>query len=691
MFRFELVWNNVTYSIDEPVGWDSLELVLRKDSNYEGVFFERSGNLKFYGTAREIIWQALNSKHFEAEVIFKAYLQCPTDTLFYQGRLNFSTYRDDDGLFECNIDQLDDFITFVNNLERNEDITACPSVTANLHNIVIRINLPLRWDPNSSQVITSADPSPGVWRPVLFLAESQEEDFTEYFAWHTNGTDTWLECLKPVTIQFTIPVIRMGCGLDTCIRGGNPEYSPSHQASFQVFGQIVYLRPYDFDPTAQELYPPLGGFNYEEIFEGGTYTRVCNVGNILNMRYLFRRVPTPTGCDTLVQYYGNAMLHFASPITYNDPNSPMIENYPRMWFNLPPAPASPTTGYLVHELLDYLIKKASNNKFQLYSRYYGRIGQRDYTQHGCGAWRVITSGFQIRNILRANASFKDIYEGLRAIDNLALAYEKRSGVDYIRIEPKDDFFENIIIFTCSNVSGVKLSLATNKIFKLIDIGYLKWESELTGGLQEFNSTRRYESTNITQFKNTKKAISNLIAASYVIEKVRRARFKPTTDNPFDNNFFILCVQPGNSPFTCEQTATLKHYNVRINPLRNLLNYRKEMSIGTVMGVGGNLKQTARTGGIITVEQDSFPIGTACNKGFTSLLDGTLIPLNTPLFKPIIAEFEYPLTLQEFELLKANTNKLIQFSDECGNTMTGYIEEIRYKIIEEMASFKLVVK
>lgn len=691
MFRFELVYNNTTYNIDEPVGWSDLELILRKDGSYEGVFFERSGNLKFYGNAREIIWQALNTKHFEAEVIFRAYMQCTSETIFYEGKLNFSSYRDEDGLFECNIDQLDDFILFANNLERKENLNTCPSVIANLHSIVIRIDIPLHWDPNSSQVITSADPSPGIWQNVLFLAESQEESFTEYFTWHTNGTDTWLECLKPVSIQFTIPVIRMGCGFDVCMRAGNPEYSPSHSANFSVFGQTISFRPYDFDPYAQELYPPIGGFAYEEIFEGGTYTKVCNVGDILNMRYLFRRNPPPTGCDSIIQYNGNAMLHFASPITYNDPNSPLLDNFPRMWYNLPPAPPSPMQGYLVHELLDFLIKKASNNKFQLYSRYYGRIGQRDYTQNGCGAWRVLASGLQVRNINQANASFKDIYEGLQAMDNLALAYEKIAGIDYIRIEPKDGFFENTVIFTANNVSNLKLSLAGNKVFKLIDIGYQKWETELTGGLQEFNSTRQYESTNITQFKNTKKAISKLIAASYVIEKVRRVRFKPTADNPFDNDFFVFCVHSGNSPFTCEQTATLKHYNARIHPIRNLLNYRSEFSVGTVMGVGGNLKQTARTGGIITAEQNTFPIASPCNKGFTSLLDGTLIPLNTPLYKPIIAEFEYPITLQEFDLLKSNTNKLIVFSDECDNLMQGYIEEIRYKISEEMASFRLILK
>jgi len=687
MYRFQLEYNSNLYDIDEPVGWDSLELVLKKDSNYEGVFFERSGSLKFYGNAREIIKQALQDKHFEAEIFFRAYLICATETLFYEGLLNLTSYTDQDGLFECNIDQKDSFIEFVNNLDRKENLATCPSVTTNLHGIIFQINFPLNWDPNSPTAIYN---SPGT-QNVLFTAENEEEDFGEYFVWETNGTDTWLRCLKPVTLNFTIPVIRMGCGLDNCIIAGNNNFSPSHTSSFTVFGQTITLRPYDFGATAEELYLPIGGYDYEAIFEGGTYSRACNVGDTLNMRAFLSRNPLPTGCDNVVQYYGGAILVWGNANLNNPPANEAVDNRVRIWFNSDPFPASPAKSYFVHELLDFLVKKASNNKFQLYSRYYGRVGLRDYSQNGCGAWRTLCSGFQVRNIDRASTSFKEIYDGLRAIDNLALAYEVRGGVEYIRIEPKDDFFEDTPVFTATEIDEIKTSLATSKIYKLIDVGYAKWETEYAGGLLEFNSTRQYESTNITQFKAKKTAVSNLIAGSYLIEKTRRARFRPTTDTSVDDNFFIFCVVAGSSPLTCEQTAVLKHYNVRIHPIRNLLNYRREMSISTVQGVGGSLRQTARTGGSITAEQNSFPIASPCNKGFTSLLDGTLIPLDVPLHKCIFVEFEYPLNLTEFNLLKTNTNKPIAFSGCDGTPKEGYIEEIRFKIAEEMASFKLVLK
>jgi len=686
MYRFELVYLSVVYNINEPVGWDDLELILKKDSNYEGVFFERSGGLKFYGTARNIILQALQAKHFESEVIFKAYLQCnATETIFYEGRLNLSSYSDQGGLFECNIDQKDAFIVFAANLDRIENLAACPSVVTNLHGVVFQINFAL-----SFYGPTSIFNSPGN-RNVLFTAENEEEDFNEYFVWETNGTDTWLRCLKPVLLNFTIPVIRMGCGLDNCIRGGNNNFSPSHSSSFTVFGQTITLRPYEFDPFAQEMYLPIGGYEYEAIFEGGTYSRACNANDILNMRAFLSRNPLPSGCDSIVQYNGGAVLVWGTAFFNNPPANPPVDNRVRIWFNSSPFAVSPINSYLIHELLDFLIQRASGNRLRLYSRYYGRNGLRDYGANGCGAWRTLASGFLVRNIGQASMSFKQLYDSLQAIDNLALAYEVRGGVDYIRIEPKDSFFENTAAFEAAEIDDIKTSLATSKIFKLIDVGYNKWETEYAGGLMEFNSTRQYESTNITQFRAKKNALSNLIAASYLIEKVRRTRFRPSTDTKHDNDFFIFCVQAGNSPFTCEQTAILKHYNARIHPIRNLLNFRREMSVSTVQGVGGNLQQTARTGGSITIEQDTFPIAPPCTNNFASLLDGTLIPLNTPLHRCIFVEFDYPLTLADFNTLKANTNKPIAFSGCDGIVQEGYIEEIRYKINKEIASFKLLLK
>jgi hypothetical protein len=686
-YSFNLIHNLTTYPIQEPVGFTDLELILRKDSNYEGIFFERGGQLGFDGDARNIILQALENGHFENEIILEVIDDCDSSFL-YRGRLNLTSYTDEDGVFTCNIESIDKLVVFANNVERKESVVNAPNVQVDMHGVIFQLFVALSWLNSEPTQSTSPDPytPTPIQRKAVFSVRTQEPDFENYFIWEQDGTDTWLRCIKPVSINFTIPVVQLGTGFDNCIRGGQDNFSPAHSASFTVFGQTVTLRPYDLDPQGQELYTPLGGYDYEAIFEGGTYTRVCNVGDILNIRYTFYRNPNPTGCDTLIPYSGGAKFRWGEAFI-NSPPYDAVDNTVKIFFNSDPFPTSRVKSYLVHELLDDLIKKASNNQLQLYSKYYGRAGQRDYGANGCGAWRVLTTGFHIRDKNIAVASFKEIFDGLRAIDNLALAYEVINNVEYIRIEPKDTFFDNTSSFFNAEGVDIKTSLATNKIFKLIDIGYQKWETEYTEGLLEFNSTRQYEATNITQFKQTKNAISTLIAGSYLIEKTRRTRFLETTDTQYDNSWFILCVQAGNSPFTCEQTTVRKYYNTRINPNRNLLNYIREFSNGTVKGVGGFLRQTARTGGFVV---DNNTIAVSCQNGYSAVLDGTLFALNNPLFKCIFVEFECNMTKSQFDLIKANTRKKIDFSTCDGVVRSGYIEDLRYKLFEQIATIKLVL-
>lgn len=687
MYSFTITYDSATYNVSEPVNWKDIELILRKSNEYDGIFFERGGNISFYGSARDIILTALDNGHFESEVLFEATDMCD-NTVVFEGRLNLTSYTDEDSIFTCNIENTNKLIVFNNNINRKESVISANSIQVDLHGLIFDIFTALSWLPTEPTEDTSPDPySPTpATNKAFFSVRTDEPDFYEYFVWEEDGTDTWLRCIKNVTINFTIPVIQMGTGFDNCIVASTDNFSPAHEASFTVFGQTVTLRPYDFDPMAGELYKALGGYDYEEIFEGGTYSRVCNVGDILNMRYFFQRNPSPTGCDSVVLYSGSAKLRWGEAFLNNPPDYPAVDNTVKIFFGSDPFPTSRVKGYLVHDLLNFLVQKASNNQLEVYSKFYGRNGQRDYGANGCGAFRVLTTGLHIRDKNTAFASFKQIFDGLKAIDNLALAMENIGGTDYIRIEPKDSFFDNTPIFTANNVD-IKKSLATSKIFKLLDIGYQKWESEYTEGVLEFNSTRQYESTNITQFKEAKNAISNLIAGSYLIEKTRRARFKETTDTENDNDWFVICVQSGSTPFTAEQTGTKKYYNTRINPNRNALNYQKEFSASTVLNVGGSLAQKARTGGFVV---DKTDIGSPCNNGFTSILDGTLIPLNVPIYKCIFVEFEVPMTKAEFDTIKSNVRRSIRFYDCTGIEQRGYLEEMRYKITEGLAKIRLIL-
>ena len=419
--------------------------------------------------------------------------------------------------------------------------------------------------------------------------------------------------------------------------------------------------------------------------------------------------PLPSGCDSYIPPFNRT-----ASITLLGYDTPIIISFLSDPFNSPD-----TQGVWVHDALKYSINKASNGKLGLVSNYFGKPSQ-GYATTGCGALRILASGYLVRTIPKFNASFKDIFDGLRDISNLALSFEKDSlGNDVVRIEPKDTFFDSSvppsIAFACFDVADVKFSLASNKIIKLIDIGYSKWQTEYAQGINEFNANNQYESTNITQHKTNKKALSSMVAGSFSIEKQRRKQFEKGVDSPEDDNIYIFCVKDSASEVSpvFEQTNTEKSMNLRIAPERNLLHYRREIASGTVFGVGGFLRQKTRAAAQAPIDGiNNFNLFDDCslNPYYTFGNLSLLTPLNQngygyssdfvdALYIPIYVDFDYPMSMGEFLALRSQTRKRISFTTCCeflGNsdgtltTYYGYIEEVKYKPNEGVAEFKLLL-
>jgi hypothetical protein len=454
MWTFTLQYQATIIAIEEPIGWDTIEFVLKKDSNYEGIFYERSGSLKFYANARNLILTALSEKHFESIVIFRAYDACKNNELFFEGRLNFASYNDTDCFFECNIDNKDISIEFINNAERKEDVNLAVSVPVQFHAVLFQ-NRGVLSAFADNQLISSNT----VTTFVQFSSDAGDSvDFDLYFRFETDGTKTFLRCLKAVTINVVIPLCQFGCSQNVCINNGNgtgetKDYSPTHQPFFRVGKTTVAFRDYDFGGQEYDAWQ-LGNYAVSLTNDPNIVTQSYAVNEIFDIELHLDRSPDPSGCDSSIISYDAANITVFNN-TQNETSAVSFVSDPFV------TPA--TKAHFVYEVLEYLIQKASNNKFRLVSNYYGKTSN-GYAQNGCGALRMLASGFQVRGKKdKFQTSFKDVYEGLQNIDNLALSFEKDAIGDVVRIEPKDSFFENSIVFNCSDVANVKYSLATAKI------------------------------------------------------------------------------------------------------------------------------------------------------------------------------------------------------------------------------------
>lgn len=89
----------IAYPIDEPVGWDSIGLRLKRDPNWHGFFDfidDSISSMKFVGEGMTRIEDAYYLAGIDASLGLRVSLQCDDDNNkidIYQGRFNFDTFQ----------------------------------------------------------------------------------------------------------------------------------------------------------------------------------------------------------------------------------------------------------------------------------------------------------------------------------------------------------------------------------------------------------------------------------------------------------------------------------------------------------------------------------------------------------------------------------------------------------------------
>lgn len=209
-------------------------------------------------------------------------------------------------------------------------------------------------------------------------------------------------------------------------------------------------------------------------------------------------------------------------------------------------PSSTAQGFLLHDAFAGVIQRIiGRNCF--YSDVLGSTttNMRSYGADGCYWGAMILRGLQIRTYTLAekpfSISFKELWDGADPIYNLGLGYDTVSGESVIRIENKAFFYQDAApVLNIANVEELTRGYDKDKIFKTIEIGFNKWQSENVSGIDDPQSKRTY-ATRFEKIGKDVKLLSGFIAASLAIEETRRRALKKTEDYKFDNDTFIIAL------------------------------------------------------------------------------------------------------------------------------------------------------
>lgn len=717
--------------IEEPIGWDDFELSMNRDDTYHGMQFEVStGALQFYGAAANYLKLQKETNGISSNVAFIAQSTCDEEyETVATGRLNFGKYKDTCSVNGCRViipfEEDSCKVIFKNRFDQKVDLdklvgfdnsTVLPDYAQLGQTITVPAKaLQAAVDGNVAEegyeiAATVFDPVSGII--IMFRPDYSVERYNNIATGQlvgVNNCDAFGDsddCLGPITPQLLFEDI-----ID-CF-DGNFTYTSRYKATFtkETGAGLIHVK-------------------HKIIKWDGVGTLTVD-GDVIQEETLYDGLPTPPGGPVTVDFDstltgtttildGIGFYAVIEVFTTNDSGGTdlVISFHKETLINIEAikiCPPTDTQYYLVHEALSRVAESITNLCVRVKSQYYGRIDSQPFAfdGDGCGSLRMLTSGLKLRNDPEGKffASAKDLIAGLNAIDNIGFDITEDdtiAGKHILRIEPISEFYLDQEVLLLEDVSEVTNEVQEGTHYANIKVGYEKWEVEKVNGLNEFNSNREYR-TNIETISTTLDIKSKLVAGSYPIEITRQQSFAETgaADTSYDNETFIISLERTAYDFIVEQGKVLNPQNIfdpatvfnyRLSPLRNLMRWFKSIvnSYVSIISSSSKLFFNAGTGNFIASGnlddltgckiENNFDISESMDLGASSFANSTDY---TPLWKNETSSFDYPLSIAQYNALKANPYGYIAYTCAGGTEINkGFIKEIKFRPARGMANFTL---
>jgi hypothetical protein len=732
--------------IEEPQGFADIVLNMKRDDNWHGIFFEAStSEVAFYGAAADYLKNKKATEGLKSEVTFKAYQSCGIYEeleLLFEGRLDFGKYSESCGgtcLVKLPVEQTGCLMTLRNRYDQKVDLDS--SVAFNKMSALqdytqlgqtmtlpaIELNASVSGKVATTDFNLECSYSFSNASATIFIRPNYERVSSNYI-------DTGqLEAINNMESS-------LGPEQTTCTNGPltpqlllqEPEGIRCFEGSFSYYSRMKAT------------------INLSE-FEGNNFGRIQSIkhviikwdgvtGSIISSGVLVAEstiadyTGSPIGPPTSILFddllSGTTTLNdgegFYAVVELIMVRSVLSTNkltINTIWnketeFRVSATMLCPDTEvqyYLVNEALSRTAEAITDNCLKVKSDYYGRIDSQPYSssEDGCGSLRVLTSGLKIRKAENPAffASLKDLFDGLRGIDNIGMGIEANPFIpdyNWLRIEPVEYFYQDVEVLRLPFVPEPEISTQEQLHYSLIKSGYQKWEVERINGLDEPNSNREYR-TLLTSVNNHLDITSKFVAGSYPIETTRQQSFADTgaADTTYDNETFIICVERqaysfiverGNVSNTANVFSPQTLYNWRIRPFSNLMRWFKSIanSYPNINDSANRLYFSSGTGNFLAEGQLNDPLcklenGVKAENRDLSKLDFADPGQATPLWRPDYPTFKYPLSIADYKALKANPYGYISFQCGTGEWKKGYVQSIRYRLNKGEADFILKLK
>lgn len=707
--------DNVEY--DEPIGFADIVLRAKRDDLMHGIFFEASTNdLTFYGAAALYLVNKKETEGFAADVEFRAVATCGQENDILSGRLNFRKYKKSCGN-ECMVtipvemdgctmtlrNRYDQKVDLSNNMAF-DGLTVLPSYTG--------LNFPMDLPAQELRAAVEGfvadggdvvdleifpDDTQNFWvRPTygrpLYESINESQLLPSVFAASDNGIND--SVLSPVLLlDDTIECFEGDFDYEIRLKGSY-DYRMVRKTLIGDFDVAGFLRV-----STGEFPTPLIDLHTENLFN---HTGVVDQTLVGTFDFTYSgtiALTSGTGVYAFFENMANANSVLFGPRTITfDPETYININANKS------CPATEAVVSLIHETASRVTEAITDRCLTVKSDYYGRTDSDPYAAaaDGCGSLRVLSSGLRIRNAENPKhfMSLKDLFEGLNGIDNIGMGIE----TTFLRIEPVEYFYQNTEIMRMPFVPKAQYITDDSEAYSIIKVGYKKWETEGINGLDEFNSNKEFR-TSLKNISNTLDITSGFVAGGYPIELTRQQSFADSggADTKYDNETFIICVERGGYNYIVEQGNIINGanlyspataYNWRIRPFYNLMRWWKSLAQSYANLVNTTSKFIFSSGTGNLEAEGELPIGDPCKleAGVKAenddLLRSDFAVAPLPIWKPDNIQFVYPMSVRDYNLIKANPYGFIAVQCGTGEYVKAFIINLLYKPVKGEADLTL---
>jgi len=727
-WKWEFIESDTTTTIvDEPVGWDGVNFSLTRDNVNHGIFSTvDTGGFQWVDSAYTMLKTEYDTNGANAQLELKISYRCEgedTYTEYFRGAFDFNTLEricDDFCYIKCTITAAKCTDIFMSRMGQDVDVQA----TTNFDGDAIT---PMTFQPlvmegqdiflqnqtyNTSGSLFNISGSYGttgskvfcipVYLPnnplteigdfainnvTQFIVENPAQDGflppADLLDWNENGSNLviWERTTDPLNCIDNDATIRWRS------KGGY-EINTDFNGSVTV---TLVMSKYDIDTNSYTVISsnPTGG---------GSITVTSGVPIVETFDLSYSLTPAYEEAQYLMYFWAvvfqvntGSPSNFTFDLTYDAGNA---NNYFTMELN---SGCDTTTCDSVNlpDLLEFLPTAYMDSECPTVTI---EAELRD-----CLDYYSITKGSFIRDVIEPSTpklftNFEYMIEQCRKIFNIGWGFDQ--GETVIKIGNIEDFYKSNIIVDVGLVDKATFTTAKDLIYGTITVGYNKWEAEEYNGLDETNTQRQYR-RNIDSNPTELDLMSDLIAAGYTIEVTRRKSQAATgtSDWRYDDDLFIIntsiedgtlyayrgCGDPANlySPTT--------RMNLRLTPLRNLMRWFKSIVAPTPTITNEALKFTSGTGNYIAecrfADQCFIETGLVAEN---QTVISTDVVNPSPIWQAIYATFNAPLSMAQFELIKADVYAAIRF--RCFDDIyTGNIVEMNHDPNVGLAEFKLLIR